>query len=437
MTWGAGIACAALVAPGVLYLWYVLHFGVNVPFQDTWNGSLPLLQDLNHGRLSLALLWAPHNENRMLFPNLVLTFLDSVTRMNEHIDMLVSAGLFLIATFLLCWLACRSLGVHLAWLIPLPWLILGLAQVENTLWAFQFAWMLVLLCTSVCLALTELGPNRPLYFGACCVVAVVASLSLLQGLLIWPVGLVFGVACGWRRRYGAVWVATGIATTAGFFWHIGPAQPSVNPLYTLSHPELAAQFFLKLVGAVFIAHSTLLGAAVCLVALAAALAAVRSGGWRRLRLPLSLGILAILFDLLVTEGRVQFGLSDAGASRYTTYNLLLLAMIYVAAVAAAGPPQSLVELGHLLRLRSLSSLALVGVAILALCQIAWGVPNGLYVGRVYYVNRTIGAHLLRMYPNESAAVLGRYLFYPEGRYVKEWAPVLKENHWSVFSDRAD
>lgn len=430
----ACLAMVVMLAPAGLYLWYVVHFGVNVPFQDTWNGTLPLLLDFHNGSLSLGALWAPHNENRMLIPNLILVLLDTATRMNEHTDMVVSAFLLVLTALTICWLAYRTLRVRLYWLIPVPWVILGLAQVENALWAFQLAWMLILLCTALVLALIELGPVRPLFLAVALGLGLVASFSSLQGLLIWPAGLLYGLACGWRWRHVVVWMGTGVGATVVYFWHIGPLTPTPHPGYLPTHIALSARFFVDMIGAVFAEHRTILGAVILILGIATlGSSVVRSGEWRRYRLPLTLGGVGILFDLLVTEGRVQFGLSAATASRYTTYNLLLLAAVYLAVIASGAATKSAAVLTQQLQRGAPSVILLAAVSLVVLCQIGWGVPNGLYQGQAYYVNRSTGAMLLLNYENHSATLLAEYLFYPEGSYIEQWAPALKRHHWSVFA----
>lgn len=54
-------------APGVFSLLYVRAFGVNVVVRDQWEVAT-LFGELFSGTLSLADLWAPHNEHRFFFP---------------------------------------------------------------------------------------------------------------------------------------------------------------------------------------------------------------------------------------------------------------------------------------------------------------------------------------------------------------------------------
>jgi len=421
-------------APVLIYFWFILHFGVNVPFQDSWNGTIPAARAFANGTLTFALLWAPHNENRMLVPDLIQAVLAVATHMDEIVDMMVGAGLLVAAVGLLAWLAHRSLSLPWIWLIPFPWILLSLVQVENTLWAFQLAWMLILFLTATALTVIEVAPRSRSALAVAMGLGVLASFSSLQGLIIWPVGLVYGLSRGWSRSRWISWVCVGMVSTGAYAWHIGAVQPPPHPTYALTHPVLAVHYFVELVGGMFVAHHGLLGAATLVVLVAVALTSFRDPRWwARLRVPLALILSGLLFDALVTEGRAPLGLLGATASRYTTYNLLLLAGIYLAAVAAVraihASPDAAVQSATL----KVRGLVLAATCLVVLVQLAWGFPYGLYQGQVYFVNRSIGAHLLLNYRHESASKLGLYLFYPEGAYVKAWAPVLARHRWSVFS----
>lgn len=426
-----------LGSPVVLYLWFTLHFGVNVPFQDTWNGTLPLLLAFTHGHLTLSGLWAAHNENRELLPNLLLVLLDSATHMNEVFDMVVGAVLLTAATGITCWLAHRTLRLPVLWLIPVPWILLGLAQVENTLWAYQLAWMLIIFLSSAVLAIIEIGGSRRSLFLLAALLAVAASFSSLQGLLLWPVGLVYGLSCGWGRLRAWSWVGLGLASGVVYAWNIGPVYPTPHPAFMILHPLESIRFYLILVGSIFVEHHTIFAGLLLglVLYLAVLFATRRRAEWGRLRLPLALVLTALLFDVIVTEGRVQFGLIGAGPSRYTSYNLILLSGVYLAALVAAGPPTLAGAWEALDQRSALKAAPLALGSLLVVAQVGWGVPSGLYQGQVYLVNRTIGSHLLLDYQHQSSARLGLYLFYPEGSYVKVWAPILERHGWSTFSAR--
>src|SRR6202035_2875903 len=66
----------------------------------------------------------------------------------------------------------------------------SLADWQNALWGFQFAWYLILflLMAMLCL-LTSVDRRGPVVFAGALVVAVAASYSSAQGVFLWAVGL--------------------------------------------------------------------------------------------------------------------------------------------------------------------------------------------------------------------------------------------------------
>ncbi len=426
------VALAATLVPAVAAVAYVHAFGVNVPFADTYNGLLPALRAFASGHLTLSDLWVPHNENRMLFPNLLVVLVDSHTRMDSKVDMYLGAALVIAGTVVLSALAGHT-GRLPAWTAaPLPFLLLSLVQSENYLWAFQVAWFLIVLCLAGALAALEGLPRRPWLLAVAAGLAVVGSFSSLQGLLIWPAGLVYLLLRGAGNRVTAAWCALGAASGAVYFWQF--SSPALRPSlgYILREPAQTVKYGLILVGSIFPAGREEIGALVLLLLVAAVYIAHRCGvGWPELRLPLALATFAVLFDLLVVLGRAVG--NQPTSSRYTTYNILLLAAIYLLGVrllehwraaAVAGR-------GHTALLPAVAGVA----AVLCLLQIGLSVPAGLKQGRLTRSTRQQGAALLRDFRQVSNQQLAQALFPPSGPYVRYWAVWLQQERWSVFAPR--
>ena len=427
------VSAVVMAAPIGLYFWFVDVFGVNVPFDDTWNGTLPLLRALADGRLQLAALWAQHNENRMLIPNLLTLLIDSATRMNERADMLVSGCFLVLALVVILVLARRTLRLGPLLLVPVPFLVLGLVQWENILWAFQLAWMLILFLTVASLGAIEWAGNRWGGLALAATFGVLASCSSLQGLLVWPVGLYYGWAVGWSRSRAAAWTAAALVTAVGYFRGFGPVGTPSRPLLAFQEPTVAARYAALLVGGMFGFHHLLLGGVTIAAVVALALFVVSDRRWRReLRLPMALIGFAVGFDALVLVGRLPLGLASAGASRYTTYNLCLVVGLWLASlhmmrrrVAPQGSPPSasapLLWLGAAL------------VAVIVGCQLGGDVPAGLSGGARARAQRVAGTHLLLDLARAPDSALAADLFFPSGQYVRVWTGVLRLHRWSLFS----
>ena len=89
---------ALLLIPAIVYFWFVHVYGVNAIWYDQWD-NIALLTHSNYfynsyaGHTSLSMLWTQHNENRMLFPNLVVLALGALTHLNVLTEEYLSAAL--------------------------------------------------------------------------------------------------------------------------------------------------------------------------------------------------------------------------------------------------------------------------------------------------------------------------------------------------------
>jgi hypothetical protein len=335
---------------------------------------LPLVHAALHGQLAWSALWAQHNENRMLVPNLAFVGLGIATKENVQVVMYVSAGVF-IATFALFLVMFRSyvgrlepravLATGVVWYSVVDW--------SNALWAFQLAWYLVL--ASLFGMLYLLLRDARWSFGGALACAVLASYSSLQGLFLWPLGLVCVMwVRPWSLRRVCKWVSAAIATAVVYFvnYQSAPRWPdnlsssslfrisnpsSISPSYALSHPFLTSRFFLVMIGDSFPLHfnasdpvvSEIIGLVMLIVA---PYVVFRSGRQRIDFLPVGLISFGLLFDLVATIGRVKLGtLEGAFASRYSMSGLLIVVGILTYAWPRVRSRSLMAALGCLLALQ--------------------------------------------------------------------------------------
>src|ERR1700733_8304177 len=214
--------------PAVSYLWMIHADGVNVIFADQWD-DVALIGHAYSGTLHLSTLWAQHYENRIFFPNLIVLALAHTTHFNVVIEEYLSAFmLFGATTLVICAHKRRSPERRWIWYCPVAFLLLSLAQSVNALWGFQLAWYLVLFMTALALFLLDHEPPSWFIFGCAIAAAVIASFSSLQGLLVWPAGLLLIYL---RRRPGNLaitWIGsavlTGVIYFVGFNFNAAPSN---------------------------------------------------------------------------------------------------------------------------------------------------------------------------------------------------------------------
>ena len=348
-----GLAILGFAIPVAAYLWFIQHYGVNVVWRDQWS-DVNVVRQLHAGTLTLGTLWAPHNQNRLLFPNLLVVFLAQTTRLNLLVEMYFSALILVGSVALLIWThKRRAPATHWIFYSPIAILLLSFVQYENTLSGFQVCWYLVL----GALAATLFFLDSP-RFGwpvmlAAMTAAVVGSYSAIQGLFIWPIGLLLIYQRRRSLRFLVAWVGTAAVTAILFFYHLGSSsygESSGSISAALSHPVLTLKFFFLAIGDVVgawipwplpwrgpeasrsVSSAALaLGVVIFVIALWVVVRYFR----REVEGPSPIGIaligFGVLFALSIATGRsTLIGLWYAGSSRYTTFDLLVPVGCYLA-----------------------------------------------------------------------------------------------------------
>src|SRR5215470_7658321 len=167
------------------YIGFVLRYSSNAVWMDEWNW-VELMSKSYAGSLTLGDLWIAHNENRMLFPNLILLGLGRLTGFSILAFIYLGAALLIAAVVLLV-IACRADVVrHPLLYVPATLIFFSTAQYENSLWGIQFSIFLVVACITGTLTLLSAPHISRWRFGGAAVIGIVASFSFIQGLTVWP-----------------------------------------------------------------------------------------------------------------------------------------------------------------------------------------------------------------------------------------------------------
>ena len=165
-----------------------------------------------------AAMWSQHNENRIFFPNVIVLLLAHTDHFNIRTEELLGALMLTAAVIFIIW-AHKRRSPSTPWLYycPVAFLAFSFVQYGNTIWGFQLAWYMVLLCVSATLLLLDRIVLTWVALAGALAVAVIGSFSSLQGLLIWPMGLVL---LYFRRRsllqFGA-WIGFAFAAVFVYF----------------------------------------------------------------------------------------------------------------------------------------------------------------------------------------------------------------------------
>ena len=430
-----------------LYLLFVLHYSINLIFWDEW-ANVPVVHAALHSHLTFGALWSQHNENRIFVPNLLVVLSALIEDYNSKTIILLGACFF-IASYVLLLGAFRSyLGRPLTVLhsltLGLVWF--SLEDTENSLWGFQLAWYLVVFFLMVLVALLKRGrDHRNLVLAIAILVAVAASFSSLQGLILWPVGLMYLVWDGPRNRRMylecAVWIMSCALTMLAYFRGFNFASTGDTPGFALHHPIGMAKFFLAAVGNVVpttnpdLPTHEILGLILFVVSVLVVFFSLReSSEQRRHPLPIALILFGVLFDASIVFGRISGGIGAALSTRYTMANLLLL--VGVLTYAWAHLPSARALRRDLNGLRAVRHAAVALLAVFLAVQFATATKNGLASARTDRQDRIIGARTIvnldRIAPSQADELISLYV-YPNAVAL---APFLREaeaDHLSVFA----
>jgi hypothetical protein len=370
---GAALAFVALASLAVIEaMREVLISYSPLPWNDMWY-ELPFVRRALEGHLSLAGLWAQHNEHRIVLSR--LQFLaDFGLFGGTEVFLLVMVSVSSVAlAFVLAWPAFRVWRdpvVRLGFLSFAIAAVLTPADWENLTWGFQVGFVQGDLFAVVAIASlaaarfhSPLAARDGVLLILIALAATAATYSDASGMLVWPVlVLVAG-----RRRLGTKIVAglavVGLAEIAAYLWHFKQIPQHTPYSTSLTHPFGVLEYVVTYLGhpaqPLGLPAAKALGCAGLCMFLGIVVAAVR----RRESFALLFGAGASTFAVLTAGqtaiGRLDFGDGQALASRYA----ITAAVFWVALIVAAS---ELVAASATLRVGRRRPLEVTGLAFVGL-----------------------------------------------------------------------
>jgi hypothetical protein len=380
------LAVCLSILPACFILALILKYGVDVPHWDEWD-YVQFFQKLSQGTLTLGDLFAQQNEFRQFFPNLIFVGLGSLTKWDKRYELLVSFALACVVSINIYRLEKITIGGstrrRLAIYFLTNLLIFSPVQYQNWLLGMQIVYFMPIACLTTCLVITYSQLSARVKLLLCMVLATISTFSSANGILCWLIVLPL---LNWttspqeardRKWLILVWIAAFVASATLYFhgYHATVGHPSLKE--SLIHPVRAASYFLVLVGkaiepgeplSVFglarqqqeiISGMTGLLAVTFFVLSAICLRReIRGNG--RAAAWVMLGIYSIATAMLITLGRVGWGVEQALSSRYTTFTLYLpVALFHLIPLALDRE----VAAGKIARLKGKLLLLLAGVVV--------------------------------------------------------------------------
>ena len=330
---------------------------------------------------------------------------------------------------------------------PVTLLLFSFVQYQNTLWGFQMAWYLVTLALALVLFLLDRPALSWWVFAAAIAAAVVGSFSSLQGLLIWPVGLLILCARHRQRHSLVIWIACALAAITLYFHNLNSFYYS-DQTYVFTHPIESLKYFFFLVGSVLGVQLTpspwpiiVYGAIVTVIAIWLVVKHQwRSEGNTSL-VGVSLICYGVLFAATITQGRAWFGLW--GPSRYATCGLLILTGCYLAALdrtpARNGYSSLVATAEDRPERRSLTGIIMWACLTGTIClQLVLGTGHGLASAKPWSQSQKETADIIVNADKSSNALLRSHLHegftLPETRQLVQ---MMKENRLNLFGTSAE
>jgi hypothetical protein len=448
--WARTLEVVALAVPVVAYFWFIGTYAVNVIYYDSWSDIFLIANESS--------LWAQHNENRLLFPNILVLLQSDTTHFNIVFEEFLSGAMLVAATGLF-------IGAHKRRSPSTPWLyyfpvllvMLSFVQAGNTLWGFQLAWYLVMLALAATIFIIDRPTLTRMELLAAIVVAVVGSLSSLQGLLIWPVGLVLL----WHRRrtrgFLYAWSASAVITGALYFSGFDFAASHSNTSYLLSNPIAGLRTFFFVIGDVFggkiadnngdfipNAPQASIGLVIALgiVLFAIALWVMVVYGLRRddvsgRPVGAAMVIFGILYVLTIVVGRASPSSTSGGASRYTTFTLLIIAGCYLSLLSRPRARTTPSERGQPDLTTKSTYLIVRWTLLAAVCLlVVLGSLVGIDFGRYWHQREEVMADVTVNLDKVSNHTLDTYVFPGGAQYVRSGAQIAAKRHLSLFATGA-
>ncbi|MBD2756630.1 hypothetical protein [Spirosoma validum] len=360
------LAGGLLLIP-IIVFWYVWdRYAVNVPKWDDHVLKVLLFNLEKETSFSEKFyeFIRQHNEHRIVYDRLI-TWLDfTISGKLNYRHLMVVGNLSLLGLLLIFGVVLgRSLvgqnknqsidylANGLVYLPPVAFLLLNLSQWENMFWGMaalqNFTVILWVFWAAYLLSFT-----RPISLPL--LLAIAATLTSGNGLLIWPIGFAILLAQKIFRARSSykplvIWSIGAIVIIALYFW--GYQKPPGNPVVKGSFVDLIIGWlaFNGAAGEAFpfrivLTMCLLLGGALSVLVLGALLYILKKGLTQRELSSIDYFFAAATVFLLTTAatvawGRLGFGMSTLITSRYKIYSLLLLALAYSYILVQTRPSQ--------------------------------------------------------------------------------------------------
>lgn len=335
---------AIAIAPGLLSLWAIWHFSVNVPLLDEWVIAR-LLPQVQAGTATWFEWFRQFNEHRILVPRLVIVLLAQLSNWDLKWESLVTwclTALIGLGLFQLGKSTHRSSLV----IILTSLLIFSFAQWENWLIGLYLKYLIPIACLVWGLNLTSSNTHPWLKAGGAACLSTIATFSIANGLLLWLL-LFPNLFSTWTKlqHQKPIAIAWGIGFTLHLYWYFRDYRSpyaDFDWLYPLTHLAEVTHYLLAFLGAPLafgtpwspLAIATLIGGVLSIGFILAIYQLWRRPHLWQPSLPwLTISLYSLTSGLVVAIGRIYSGVDQALTSRYSTFALyFMVGLLHLGAI---------------------------------------------------------------------------------------------------------
>lgn len=322
----------------------IAHCGVNVPFWDEWS-LISFFEKAHDHALTFRDFFIQNNEHRVVFPKLIFLTLYRFGLWTPRAAMYTSLFLVVLTGAGLQWLLWQTLRGAPGSLINVSFFVTGFlvfspCQFENWLWGYQLSCFLLnfSLIAGVVVMCLRLPLAVQFLLAATC--AIVATFSGGSGMLLWPLlwSTNFLRANNKTRLeffiWSGGWLAVAVCAIGLYFYDY--RKPPQHPPLAASHKFIDYVYYLlSFLGSALgrqkdtasLASAVAVGAMLAVVFALSMIVLARRwncDGLRARAAPwLTVAGFVVLSACMACITRIGFGRTQALASRYTTFSLLL------------------------------------------------------------------------------------------------------------------
>jgi hypothetical protein len=335
-----------LAVPFIIYSLTVLRYSANVPYMDDYDAALKFVStftQLQNTEAKIALLFAQHNEHRIVLDRLVFSCSHFLFGELNFRFLIAFGNLGWIFTTLLLVVYFRN-NFHLSLpaLLPIPYLLLSFSHSESMFFAMAAIQNYWFIFFSI-VFLMGLSKDKPLVY---CALFPLALFTSGGGIVLYPLGsLYLGLRRKWRSF--AWFLALSTPCMLLYFYHYQKPAYLPGVLNPMLFPFRTTAYYFSFWGNLLPMDelSLFLGFVLCL---GSTYLVFKRYGDSFLRL--TIGFIALIAATL-TMTRSSIGVWQSLSSRYSIFSLLVLICVYMfvlTSIAATAATHKKLILGAIL-----------------------------------------------------------------------------------------